>query len=440
MPTTADAVAAFLQEPNGPVDLWLADDALQAELARRLPAEVLDRARPALERMGHLTAGPLWSLMRQAEQEPPQLLHFDPWGRRVDVIKLSPAWDALQVLSAQEGLVAIGYDPDLGPHARTVQAALIHLFSASSAIYSCPLAMTDAAARVLLDLGPEDLQARLLPRLLARDPETFITSGQWMTERPGGSDVGLSETIARPVDDRGEVYTLHGVKWFTSATTSEMALTLARIEDGADPALPGSRGLTMFLVEVEREAQGGLAGIEIRRLKDKLGTKALPTAELTLDGVRARRLGPVGRGVPSISTMLNITRYWNAASSSSAMAQAAAWARDYAQKRIAFGRPVAAHPAHRRVLEEMEAEAAGAFALVAELAGLMGRVETGLGSEDEHRRLRALLPIAKLTTGKQAVAVTSEALEAFGGAGYVEDTGLPRMLRDAQTLDRKSVV
>ncbi|NOY25253.1 MAG: acyl-CoA dehydrogenase [Oligoflexia bacterium] len=434
MSPSPDSVATFLQEPPQPVDLFRADAALRDELARRLPAAVLERATPALAQMGHLTAGPLWTLLRQAEQEEPSLLQYDPWGRRIDVIKTSPAWDGLQLISAAEGVVATGYDPSLGEHARLVQAALIHLFSASSAIYSCPLAMTDAAARVLIDLGPEDLRERLVPRLLSRDPETFITSGQWMTERTGGSDVGLSETIARPVDGSDQLYTLHGVKWFTSAATSEMALTLARIDDGSTPVLQGGRGLTMFLVEVERDAYGAPGGIQIRRLKDKLGTKALPTAELALDGVQARRLGPIGRGIPAISRMLNVTRYWNAASSSSAMAQAAFWARDFAMRRVAFGAPIAQHPAHQRVLLELEAVAAGAFALVAELASLMGRVEVGVATPEEHRRMRGLLPIAKLTTAKQAVAVTSEGLEAFGGAGYVEDTGLPRMLRDAQTL------
>jgi len=429
-----DPVPTHIQEPPQPVDMFRADAALQDELARRLPQAVLAKTRPLLAQMGHLTAGPLWTLLRQAEQEQPYLLQYDPWGRRIDVVKTSPAWDGLQMISAAEGLVAIGYEPSLGEHARLVQAALIHLFSASSAIYSCPLAMTDAAARVLIDLGPDDLRDRLVPRLLSRDPETFITSGQWMTERAGGSDVGRSETIARPVDGSDQLYTLHGVKWFTSAATSEMALTLARIDDGRGPVVSGSRGLTMFLVEVERDQDGALDGIVIRRLKDKLGTKALPTAELALNGVRARRLGPVGRGVPGISRMLNITRYWNAACSSSAMAQAAFWARDYADRRIAFGAPVAEHPAHRRVLDEMEAQAAGAFALVAELASLMGRVEVGVATPEEQRRMRALLPIAKLTTGKQAVAVTSEGIEAFGGAGYIEDTGLPRMVRDAQTL------
>ncbi|MCB9778956.1 MAG: acyl-CoA dehydrogenase family protein [Alphaproteobacteria bacterium] len=429
-----DHVATFLQEGPLPVDLYLADDALRDEIARRVPAELRPDADRRLSQLGHLTAGPLWTLSRQAEAEQPELLHYDPWGRRIDAIKVSPAWDALAAVSAQHGIVATGYDDALGVHARVVQAGLIHLFSATSAIFSCPLAMTDAAARVLLDIGPDTLRDRLVPRLLSDNPETFITSGQWMTERPGGSDVGRTETIAVPTGDGDPHYTLHGVKWFTSATTSEMALTLARVVDADGNAVPGSRGLTMFLVEVERAAHGGLDGIQVRRLKDKLGTKALPTAELSLDGLQAHRLGPIGRGVPSISTMLHITRYWNSCSSSSAMAQATFLARDYATRREAFGRPIIEHPLHQRTLADMEAETAGALALCMEIASLLGRHEHGQLSEADAKVLRALLPVTKLTTGKQAVAVTSEGLEAFGGAGYVEDTGLPRMLRDAQVL------
>lgn len=437
-----DEVATYRPPMPRPIDLFQADNALRHELQRRLPAEVYQSVLPRLERMGALTAGPLWELMQQAEAEPPRLQSYGIDGARIDRLHTSPAWKELQAISAREGLVAIAYDPALGSHARLVQAALIHLFSASSAIFSCPLAMTDAAARVLSDLGEPALRDRVVPALLTTDPALFTTSGQWMTERPGGSDVGASETLALPLDESGERYALTGVKWFTSAADGGMALTLARIVDARGQTVPGSRGLSMFLVEVPRDAQGHLrpvapgaeGGIRIRRLKDKLGTKALPTAELELHGIAATRIGPVGRGVPSISGMLNITRYWNAASSSSAMAQAALWADDFAARRQAFGRPIADHPAHARVLRELRAEAAGAFALVAELATLLGRVEHRQASDEDARCLRALLPIAKLLTGKQAVAVTSEALECFGGLGYIEDSGLPRMLRDAQTL------
>ncbi len=424
---------AFFQEAPQNPDLFAVDTALHAELRRRLPealhAAVWDRCAA----LGRATATTLPTLASQAEAEPPKHIAYDAWGRRVDEIVTSPAWEALRVFSAEHGLVACGYNEAFGEHRRVVQAALLHLFSASSATYSCPLAMTDAAARVLLDLAPTDLQTRLVAGLTATDPQQFITSGQWMTERSGGSDVGGTETIARPTDTPG-CYTLHGVKWFTSATTSEMALTLARVDDGETPPVPGSRGLSLFCVEIVREPGRGWRGISVHRLKDKLGTKALPTAELTLDGVPATLIGEPGRGVASISGMLNITRLYNAIASVSGMHRACALAHDYAGRRVAFGRLLRDLPLHAATLADMDAETAAALALVLECASLQGRAEVGVASEAERRRLRALIPLAKLTTAKQAVALASEALECFGGAGYIEDTGLPRLLRDAQVL------
>jgi acyl-CoA dehydrogenase len=422
----------FFQDAPRDPDLFAVDAALQAELARRLPADIHAEALRRCAALGEATAGELPDLARQAEAQPPQHVPYDPWGRRVDEIRTSPAWEALRVFSARHALVATGYEAALGEHRRTVQAALLHVFSASSATYSCPLAMTDAAARVLLDLAPAGLRERLVAGLTATDPARFITSGQWMTERTGGSDVGGTETIARPAG--GSAYTLHGVKWFTSATTSEMALTLARIDDGGAPPVPGSRGLSLFCVEIGREEGRGWQGIGVNRLKDKLGTKALPTAELTLDGAPATLLGAPGRGVANISGMLNVTRLYNAIASASGMHRACALARDYAGRRVAFGRPLAELPLHAATLADMEAEAAAVLALVMECAALLGRAEAGTATEDQRRRLRALIPLAKLTTAKQAVACASEALECFGGAGYVEDTGLPRLLRDAQVL------
>ena len=427
---------SFFQDAPGNPDLFLADAALRAELARRLPAELLALAQARCAAIGVASTELLPRLAAQAEAQPPEHVPYDPWGRRVDEIRTSPAWEALRVFSATQGLVATGYEAGLGEHRRVIQAALLHLFSASSATYSCPLAMTDAAARVLIDLAPASLRDRLVPGLTSTDPARFITSGQWMTERTGGSDVGGTETVARPAGVVGEErrYTLHGVKWFTSATTSEMALTLARIDDGAQAPVAGSRGLSLFCVEVTREAGRGWQGITVQRLKDKLGTRALPTAELGLDGAPATLIGEPGRGVANISGMLNVTRLYNAIASASGMRRACALARDYAERRVAFGRKLVDLPLHAATLADMEAETAAVLALVMECAALLGRCEAGTASEDERRRLRALIPLAKLTTAKQAVATASEALECFGGAGYVEDTGLPRLLRDAQVL------
>src|SRR5215475_12574999 len=205
-----------------------------------------------------------------------------------------------------------------------------------------------------------------------------------------------------------------------------MALTLARPEGNPE----GSRGLALFLVEL-RDAAGRLRGIQVNRLKDKLGTRKVPTAELTLDGTPAILVGTTGEGVRAITPMLSVTRTWNAVSAASAMRRGLALAGDYARRRLAFGALLADKPLHADTLAGLEAEYAAAFRSVA----LLGRLEHGgSGEGDDERLSRVLIPIAKLTTGKQAVAVASEAIEACGGAGYVEDTGLPRILADAQVL------
>ena len=252
------------------------------------------------------------------------------------------------------------------------------------------------------------------------------TSGQWMTERTGGSDVSTSETVAKP---DGDGWRLWGTKWFTSATTAEMALTLARPEGNPE----GSRGLGLFLVET-RGPDGRLDHIEVNRLKDKLGTRKVPTAELTLAGTPARLVGEPRNGVKSITPMLSITRTWNSVGAASAMRRGLALARDYARRRRAFGALLIDKPLHVDTLAALEAEYAGCFLLAFRLVELIGRRDHGSAGDDEERLLRALTPIAKLTTAKQAVMVAQEAIECCGGAGYVEDTGLPRVLRDAHVL------
>ena len=154
------------------------------------------------------------------------------------------------MLAAKHGMVAAGYEPRYGVHSRTHQFSIVHVLGPSLDVYSCPLAMTDGAARTLLASGNQELIERYVPLLLTRDPQTMWTSGQWMTERTGGSDVSRSETVAK---QDGDTWRLYGTKWFTSATTSQMALTLARPEGNAD----GSRGLALFLVEL-RDANGRL--------------------------------------------------------------------------------------------------------------------------------------------------------------------------------------
>jgi acyl-CoA dehydrogenase len=417
----------FVQAPPQLANQYADDRVLRSYLSRTLSAEMLHGALPQLERMGELAGGELYAQQLAERALEPQLVQWDAWGNRVDHIAVTPLWRRAEALAAREGLVALAYETPLGIASRVLQFALVYLFTPSTDIYACPLAMTDGAARTLVASGNRALIERAVPRLTSRDPQRFWTSGQWMTEAIGGSDVGLSETLAR--FRPGEGWRLEGRKWFTSAITSQMALTLARPQGSA----PGGKSLAMFYVETRDEA-GRPNHILVERLKDKLGTRKLPTAELTLDGTPAVPVGELANGVRAISTVLNITRTWNAVAAVAYMRRGLALARAYARQRVAFGAPLAEKPLHLDTLAGLQAEFEAGFHLAFHLVELLGRAEGGKASEEQQALLRLLTPLAKLTTGRQAVGVLSEVLEAFGGAGYVEDTGLPMLLRDAQVL------
>lgn len=416
----------FFQAPPAIGDQYAADRFLRSYLARVLPADVLRDVEPSLAAMGALAGGELLRLATADRASEPKLVQWDPWGNRIDAIELTPLWQTAAKIASTHGVVATAYERKHGEHSRVHQFALMYLFDPSTAVYTCPLAMTDGAAKTLTVMKNTALADRALPRLLSRDPSTSWTSGQWMTERTGGSDVAISECVARVTDG---VHRLFGTKWFTSATTSQMALTLARPEGNP----PGGGGLALYYVEL-RNADGSMNGIAVNRLKDKLGTKQVPTAELTLDGAIATPVAGLKDGVKNITPMLNITRTWNSVAAVAGMRRGLALARDYAKKRVAFGAPLAEKPLHVDTLAGLEAEYEGAFLLAFRGVELLGREESGTITEEEAALARMITPIMKLTTGKQAVAIASEVLEAFGGAGYVEDTGLPRILRDAQVL------
>jgi len=416
----------FRQAPPTLGNQYDSDSLLREYLDRTLPPELLRRFEPEYRELGALSGGELFQLSLTDLGNEPVHTVWDAWGNRIDHVEVTEVWKRAQVICAEHGLVAAGYDSELGRYARIHQHVLNYVTQASLDTYNCPLAMTDGAARTLLDSGNQSLIDHALPRLLSRDPATMWTSGQWMTERIGGSDVGQTETVARR---DGDGWRLYGTKWFTSATTADMALTLARPEGNP----PGSRGLAMFYLEL-RDEDGRLQNLHINRLKDKFGTRKLPTAELTLDGVEAIPVAALENGVRNITPMLNITRTWNAVGAILGMRRAVVLTRDYANKRKAFGALLIDKALHVDTMADMVAETQGAFLLAFRVVELLGRIESGEASTAEHLLSRLLTPIGKLTTGKQGVAVASEALEAFGGAGYVNDTGLPKLLADAQVL------
>ncbi|CAH1801951.1 unnamed protein product [Owenia fusiformis] len=432
MPFSGQQIGEFFQAQPNLGNQFAEDTFLQDTLKRLMPNKVYEAVNPDLTKFGHRVATDIMKLGEQCEKEQPRLIQYDAWGKRVDKIVTCQAWRDLHDVSATEGLIAIPYERQYAQWSRLYQMAKLYLFNPSGGLYPCPLAMTDGAARSIEALDLKGNLGEAFSHLTSRDPKRFWTSGQWMTERKGGSDVGEgTETLAVAQDDG--TYRLYGYKWFTSATDSDMALTLARIVDDDGQPTPGSKGLSMFYLEL-RDKDGNLQNISIQRLKDKLGTRQLPTAELLLTGIPAIKVSDEGRGVATISHMLTITRIYNSISAVAGMRRIVALARDFSTKRRAFGKLICDHSLHMQTLSRMEVETRAALGLVFEMVRLLGLEETGIATEQQRLLLRFLTPMAKLYTAKQGVAVASEGLECFGGQGYMEDTGIPALLRDAQVL------
>ncbi len=404
---------------------YLEDKILQSYLKRKLPPDVLKEIEPALIELGERVTKEVYELGFQAEAEEPQHIPHDTNGHRIDKIQVSKAWERLAEIAVEEKLVSTAYERKEGIYSRIHQMVRIYLFGSSSAIYTCPLAMSDGAARAI-ELYDKDSFKDAFTKLISTDTKSFWTSGQWMTEKTGGSDVGQTSTIAKK---EGDHYRLYGTKWFTSATTSQMAMTLARIEGAPE----GSRGLSLFYVKTNKD-DGTLNNILIHKLKDKMGTRALPTAELDLQGTVAYLVGDEGNGVKKISSLFNITRIWNACIASCFMRRGLALSKDFASKRFAFGKFLNEQPLHATTLADIQMEHEASFHLLMRISELLGKEELGEASPSESLILRILTPLAKLYTGKQAVSVSSEVIESIGGIGYMDDTGIPRLLKDSQVL------
>jgi putative acyl-CoA dehydrogenase len=416
----------FFQKAPALSNTFFSDPLLQKYLKKKFPPEVAKAIEPHLQSVGELAVTTWLEWARDAERNEPQHIPFDPWGQRIDQILMAPGWKNLEAAAAREGIVAAAYERKYGEWSRAYQMILLYLFHPSSALVSCPLAMTDGAARAMELFGNESQKKRALTHLTSRDPQNFWTSGQWMTERTGGSDVSGTSTVAKK---NGNEWELTGTKWFTSATTSQMSMLLARPE-GAEA---GSRGLSLFYVEL-RDKDGKLKNIQIHRLKDKLGTRALPTAELGLMNTPAKLVGEIGGGVKKIAAILNITRIYNSICALGQMRRALDWALSYSRERIVFGKKLIDQPLHQNLLQNLEKTFEDCFRITFLVVELLGKEETGKASDNEKVLLRALTPIVKLYTGKKVMEVVSEVVEIFGGAGYIEDTGIPTLLRDAQVF------
>ena len=360
----------------------------------------------------------------QANSNPPKLHTHDRFGNRIDEVEFHPAWHRLMEVAIGHGLHAMPWrEPRPGAHA--ARAAAFYVWSQVEGGHGCPVSMTYAAVPALRK--QPDLAAHWEPRMASLEYDPGLTTpstkrgvlvGMAMTEKQGGSDVRANTTRAVPTaaGGPGGEHLLTGHKWFCSAPMCDAFLVLAQA--------PG--GLSCFLLP-RVLPDGTRNGFRIQRLKDKLGNRSNASSEIELESAVAWMVGEEGRGVRTIIDMVNHTRLDCIVGSASLMRQAVAQATHHTAHRSAFGRLLSEQPLMENVLADLAIESEATTILMMRLAGAFDR--TSDPAEAHFRRLA--LAVGKYWTCKRAIALAAEALECLGGNGYVEESIMPRLYREA---------
>ncbi len=399
------------------------DVAADAALLAALGREGAPWAAAELHELGTLAgAAETQQHARLANENPPVLRSHDSRGNRIDEVEFHPAWHALLGTAVRHGLHAAPWaDPTPGAH--VARAAKFYVWAQAEAGHGCPVSMTYAAVPALRH--EPSLAAVFEPLLAARaydpglrvpDGKAGLLAGMAMTEKQGGSDVRANTTRAVPAG--GGCYRLTGHKWFCSAPMCDLFLILARAPEG----------LSCFLLP-RVLPDGSRNPMHIQRLKDKLGNRSNASAEVEYDAAHAWLVGEPGRGVATIIEMVSATRLDCVLGSAAAMRQACVAAVHYAGARRSFGMSLISHPLMAAVLADLTLESEAATTLAMRLAGAADKAARG--DREEAALLRIALPAAKYWVCKRTPALTAEALECLGGNGYVEESGMPRIYRDA---------
>ena len=408
MPLTAHTHEVLNQAPPiAPYNVFEADPPMRDALAREVaaaggePGRGLDRLRDTGQLAGSQEA---LEHSERCERNEPALRTHDRFGNRVDEVELDPSWHWLLRQAVEREIHSLPWrDPQPGGH--TIRAALMYTWCQVNAGVMCPVSMTYSVIPALRE--NQELSAEWEPRLVRPDYEQGALAGMAMTEKQGGSDVRVNTTRAEPGSDGS--WELTGHKWFCSYPPCDVFLTLAQAPEG----------LSCFLIE------GRDPGFRIQRLKDKLGTRSLPSSEVEFHGVRGQLVGDEGRGIQTIIRMVNHTRLDCLIGSAAAIRAGTTQAVHHARHRTAFGRLLVDQPAMQNVLADLAIESEAATAAAMRIARAYDEAPAG----GPFRRFATA--VMKYWVCKRAPQHAAEALECLGGNGYVEESGLPRLFRDA---------
>jgi putative acyl-CoA dehydrogenase len=411
------------------VDVFASNTALVEATQREGADWVLERA----SELGRLIGGePQQQWGRLANENKPVLRTHDRFGNRIDEVEFHPAWHKLMTLGVEHELHSLPWTSDQ-PFAHTARAALYMTAMQAEAGFCCPITMTFAAIPALraqpelaAEWEPLLTATKYDPRLIEASEKGSAIAGMAMTEKQGGSDVRANTTVARALNGggAGAEYELHGHKWFCSAPMSDVFLVLAQTDEGVSCFL-----LPRILPD------GGRNEFHIQRLKDKLGNHSNASSEIELHGAWARMLGEPGRGVPTIIEMVGHTRLDCVIGAAAGMRSGVASATHHAAYRQAFGKTLIDQPLMRNVLADLCVESEATTALAMRLARAYDEAHAdaaeGENGTDAQLFKRLATAVGKYWTCKRAPNHAFESLECFGGNGYVEESGMPRLYREA---------
>lgn len=422
---TDAGVQPVLPDARG-INLFEADPGYKALLALYLEPRLLAHLMPHFGRLGELAGGTLDDHALVADKNPPVLQHRKRNGANAQWIEKHPAYRSLEEVAFGEyGLAAMSHRggvlgwPEKMPPA--VKYALTYVYVQAEFGVCCPLSMTDATARTISKFADAGLVARYLPGLTSQDLDALTQGAMFMTEQGAGSDVGATLTRAERQGDRWRLY---GDKWFCSNADAGVALVLARPE-GA-PA--GTKGLSLFLLP-RLLPDGSPNSYHIVRLKEKLGTRDMPSGEITLQGATAYMVGEAERGFVQMADMINMSRLSNGMRAAGMMRRALTEALFISRGRSAFGKTLIELPLMRRQLLKLMVPTEAARSIMLYTAAELASADAG--DEEARKRVRILTPLFKFRGCRDARRVTGDAMEVRGGAGYIEEWSDARLVRDA---------
>lgn len=412
-------------------NFYTQDLALQTILKEKLKPEFFEYAHASLTSFGELCAGEIDVRAKHTDRiGEPKLIRYDQYGEEVSEVWVNDGYKKTVEQTYNEGIVGYVHKeiPQLGEKGNYVYSfAQGYLLSQTEPGFYCPVTLSMATAYLLEHYADDSVKARFMQHVCSTGEVQLFEGATFLTERQGGSDVGAN--IVQAVKE-GDHYKLFGEKYFASnAGMCGVAMVLARIE-GA-PA--GSKGLTLFAVPWRRQ-DNTLNGITIRRLKDKLGVRAVPSGEVVFDGAVAYVVGDPSKGIYYMLEALNLSRICNAMASIGIMKRALSEAINYATSRTAFGQSLADYPMVQETLSNMSAKHFAELHTTFDLIEQYDAVTAGKASDEQEILVRLLIALVKKETAEQAINFSHEAIEMHGGNGYIEDFVTPRLLRDAQVL------